>query len=163
MTTQSRLIELFCYDKETGIFTHRARRRNVPVAGVRAGTVRADGYVSIRVDGLGPFLGHRLAWLYCNGVWPSKFLDHINGNPSDNSLANLREASPSENSANSRRRKHNRSGFKGVYCENGKRWVAQIRFQNKRTRLGRFKTAEAAYAAYCAAAQSIQGDFSRIS
>ncbi len=161
MTTQSRLIELFCYDKETGIFTHRARRSGVPVAGARAGTVRADGYVSISVDGQGPFLSHRLAWLYCNGNWPSSFLDHIDGDPSNNRLANLREANCSENSANSRRRKHNKSGFKGVYCENGKRWVAQIRFQNKRTRLGRFKTAEAAHAAYCAAAQAIHGNFSR--
>ena len=55
-----------------------------------AGSVHSTGYVRIGVDG-GKYTAHCLAWLYTHGVWPSDQIDHINGNRSDNRIANLRE------------------------------------------------------------------------
>ena len=54
-----------------------------------------------------------------------KIIDHIDGNPSNNNLDNLREASHAENMRNSKIPTSNSSGFKGVYwCKTYKKWIS---------------------------------------
>ena len=43
------------------------------------------------------YLAHRLAWLYVTGSWPSQDIDHIDGDPTNNRFANLREVTHQEN------------------------------------------------------------------
>ena len=42
---------------------------------------------------------HRLHWVLCRGCLPTQ-IDHLNGNPKDNRIENLREVSYSENNMN---------------------------------------------------------------
>lgn len=111
------------------------------------GTTRFDGYVFIRVDGV-VYPAHRLAWLWMTGVWPQEEIDHANGNPSDNSWENLREATHGENQQNGQRvyRSNFRSGICGVYYKNRgkKRWEAILWKDKKAIYLGRFATKEEA-------------------
>ena len=87
-------------------------------------------------------------------------VDHINGNGLDNTRGNLRLATHAENMANSRKRLDNTSGFKGVHwVERKRKWCAQIRFGGKPKHLGLFTSKEAAYAAYCDAAEKYHGEF----
>jgi hypothetical protein len=90
------------------------------------------------------------------GVLPSKEIDHINGDPGDNRIANLRLATRRENMANARRHKNNRSGLKGAYynIHRGK-WYSSIRGQF----LGYVATKQEAHAAYCDAARERFGEF----
>lgn len=84
---------------------------------------------------------------------PEKYLsvDHINGNPSDNRVINLRICSHHQNTMNQLKRKTSVSKYKGVTpCKrsNGKLWIAQIAPNGKRMFLGRFSSEEEAAKAY---------------
>lgn len=160
MVTHRRLLEVLHYDPNTGKFTWRISSITKK-AGEEAGGFRSDGYMRIAIDG-DRYYAHRLAWFYMNGAWPAGEIDHINGDPSDNSLANLREAARTENSWNAAKRKSNSSGFKGVsFCPRDHRWIAKIRTGQTRKFLGRFDTPEDAAEAYRVAAEKYHGEFAR--
>lgn len=79
-------------------------------------------------------------------------VDHINGNSLDNRKSNLRICTQSENVKNQRLNKYNTSEFAGVSYDKARlRWTAEIRNDNKRTHLKRWKRkSEAVYARYVA-------------
>lgn len=158
--THARLIEALDYEPGTGLFRHRETKTCV-VAGQIAGST-AVGYVRIYIDGK-PYKAHRLAWLYIHGQWPGKFIDHINGDKSDNRASNLREADRAQNGANIALKSHNTSGLKGVswYAPNGK-WKAQIQVRGQKIFLGYHETKEAAHEAFCAAASQHFGEYARV-
>lgn len=173
--TQSELKEILYYDPETGGFWWRERPTssfeterkirnwwNARFAGAVAGSLHQDGYYRLKINGRS-FLSHRVAWLYVYGSMPKNdlMIDHINGDPSDNRISNLRPASAAENAANQVRRINNTSGYKGVVRLRGK-WVAQITANGQGRHIGVFATKEEAYAAYCAAAQQLHGEFARL-
>jgi hypothetical protein len=152
--TADRLRELVDYNKDTGVFTWRLSRKRARL-GAKAGYTRGDGYVFIRIDKR-LYRAHRLAWLWVYGEFPAIEVDHINRNPSDNSLANLREVNSSQNKQNTSIRRDNRSGYKGVYrhSQTG-RWVAQIAINGAAKHLGCFASPEDASAAYNNAASNL--------
>lgn len=147
MLTQERLKQLLSYDPETGIFYWEAKTSNRIHVGNRAGNVNDTGYRRIRIDGA-VYLEHRLAWLYLFGEWPEPFIDHINGDPADNRIINLRVATRAINQQNFRRaRKDSGTGVQGVYAS-GKRFSSRIKTEGKFKYLGMFDTKELAHQAY---------------
>lgn len=160
MITHQRLKDLLNYDPETGEFTWLASRTGTARAGTIAGRVN-HGYRRISIDGT-KYLAHRLAWLHVHGAWPAGDIDHIDMNRSNNRIANLREATTSQNKGNSRAYSNNTSGVKGVcWNKNGRFWQAQIRFQGKKLHLGCFGDINDAAAAYEKAAAELFGEFGR--
>lgn len=157
--TQDRLRQLMSYDHETGNFL-RLNSRGGESSKTIAGAIRPDGYRIIGID-YSQYLAHRLVWLYVYGHFPDFQVDHINHNKDDNRLINLRAATISENLANCRLRKDNTSGFKGVSLNKSGTWTAQISIRGKQTRIGSFKTKEAAHAAYLERAELEFGKFAR--
>lgn len=147
LITQERLKSLLTYDPDTGEFRWRVNRTGGVRAGDRAGSFDTERYLIMRVDGR-YYRGHRLVWLYVHGQWPAYHIDHINGNPSDNRLVNLRDATPAQNGMNRRKDSRNKSGRTGVtWCVKSKKWRADIGQNGRILRLGRFDTLEAAVAA----------------
>jgi hypothetical protein len=154
--TQEYLKEILHYDSETGWFTRiRKTNRNQPI-GQRAGTM-CRGYRHIKINNK-VYGEHRLAWLYVKGSLSENEIDHINMVRDDNRWCNLREATHSQNQANSIY--VNKSGFKGA-CMVGNKWRADIRKNGQRYYLGLFDSAELAHARYCQAAQQFHGDYAR--
>lgn len=148
--TADRARKLLSYDSESGVFRWRDQRGPCG-AGQVAGTTRRDGYAMVCLDWR-KYYAHRVAWLITHGNWPAYQLDHINGNPSDNRLANLRECSNAENLQNLGVRKSNTSGAPGVvWCAERGKWAAQIRIDGRVRALGRFFTKEEAMAAHATA------------
>lgn len=149
--THKRLRELVTYDPETGLMRWRiARPRARP--GDLIGTKSPEGYLRVEINGR-CYRVHRLAWLYVYGDWPPHEIDHINGVRYDNRLANLRNASPSQNQANKGPTNRNTSGHKGVsWHSQTKKWNAYITIARKRKHLGLFRDKEQAVAAYRSAA-----------
>lgn len=135
--TQTRLKELFRYDKDSGVFTRLETKTYNAKKGDKAGYVNTIGYVAIRVDGK-LHLAHRLAWVYEHGYMP-KEVDHINHNRADNSISNLREVDRLSNNRNQSIKPSNTSGTTGVYWSKDRnKWVAQISVNDKIIGLGRF-------------------------
>ncbi len=145
--TAARLRELLHYEPETDTWTRLVNspgRRRAPNF---VGFFDPKGYRSIYVAGH-TYLAHRLVWLWCTGEWPTDMIDHIDGNPGNNHISNLRVATRAMNLQNQKRpRKDNTSGYLGVHLKKG-RFVARIGVHGKRIQLGSFTTAEQAYAAY---------------
>lgn len=142
-------------DPETGVLTWTYGMRHLSK---RAGTEEGDGYRYVMYRGR-KTLEHRIVWALFHGSWP-KTIDHKNMVRSDNRIANLREASMSQNNSNRGLPKHNTSGFKGVYFhKNSGKFIAKITVNHKTTQLGVFTDAKSAAAAYAEAAQKHHGEF----
>jgi hypothetical protein len=159
MITSEELRQLLDYCEATGEFRRKVptyRRNNV---GEIAGSVGKNGYVYIRVNGR-KYLAHRLAYLYVFGKFPNGLLDHRNRNPADNRIANIRDASLAENSANAKIRRDNSSGARGVTrTADGKRWRARGHVDNKEIHLGIFSRFDDAVQAYRSFAEKTFGEF----
>lgn len=158
--------EWLSYDAESGNFfwimkpygANRLKR-------TWAGTTRRLGYVFVKLPGYPQIGAHRLAWIYVHGAIPDGMeIDHIDGNPSNNAIRNLRLATSSQQKRNKRVQSNNRSGLKGAFyhsAHKGKKWRSQIKTENGLIFLGYFNTAEEAHAAYAKAAIKYFREFSR--
>ncbi len=126
------------YDPATGIFTWRTSNKQIK-RGSRAGSPTKDGYRAIRLKGH-LYFEHRLAHLWVNGYESEHFIDHKNGDRTDNRIENLREVSPRCNTQNTAKTKRATSSkYKGV-AKRGDKWMAYIEINGKRKYLGVFDT-----------------------
>ena len=153
-----RLRELFKYDQKTGQFIWKVRNGRRIRVGQIAGSLNADGYVRVRIDGIS-YQAHRLIWKHVTGEEPPTSLDHKDLDKCNNRITNLRPATHGLNGANRRLRKDNKTGFKGVSRLSRGCYQAYVRFDRKLIVLGYFLTPEEAHAAYCAAARDQYGEF----
>jgi HNH endonuclease/AP2 domain len=159
------LRQCFDVDFDTGQLRWRVRPRehflskrgwnvaNAQYAGKSAGSLTPKGYVivAISIHSKPQFIfAHRIVWALAHGKWPTE-IDHHDGNRSNNSLANLRDATRSENNHNLRIPKHNASGFLGVSRRNENKWRAQITANGRNYSLGSFPDRQSAANAYLAA------------
>jgi hypothetical protein len=143
--TAERLRELLDYDPETGVFIWKTQSGRQPAGSVAGWKQYSRIYIKVAGFQIG---AHRLAWLYVYGAMPTNQIDHINGDPSDNRIANLRDVTDRENKQNLRKPKAgNKSGYLGV-APNKKRWLAKITVNRQQICLGTYDTPEEAHLAY---------------
>jgi len=158
---QEYLQSVLNYDELTGLFTWKINSAKTKKNAV-AGGFTPNGYHRIRIN-TKRYLSHRLAWLYVYGYFPEKLIDHINGNPSDNRIKNLRLATNAENCCNAKLYKNNISGIKGVNWHNKKRkWRAYIKDNGKLKHLGMFDDFFEACCVACSYRNKLHKEFSRI-
>ncbi|WP_306127946.1 HNH endonuclease signature motif containing protein [Roseovarius sp. MMSF_3350] len=160
LPTPEELRQLLRYEPETGklFWLHRPKEMfpcegsyktwNSRFAGNEAFTASVDpGYRYGTING-GKFFAHRVAYAIYHGKWPENHTDHINGDPSDNRIANLRDVSQSGNMRNSRKQSNNSSGHTGVYWfARDKKWRALGYVSGRQIYLGLFDSIEDAIAA----------------
>jgi hypothetical protein len=159
--TQERLKKILRYEANTGEFFWVNPLSNRVKAGSKAGSL-SHGYLVIMVDKK-KYSAHRLAWLYVYGKFPDLFIDHIDCNPLNNLISNLREATQQQNLCNTRKFVTNTSGYKGVHFHKGSRkWRAVVSINNKPKHLGLFITPEDASSAYNAWCLENRGIFFRV-
>jgi hypothetical protein len=172
---------LLTYNEATGELTWKPRSDHMFSKGKRSANAKCmawnTSYANKNAGNLNPSLGywqicifgklyraHRVIWLMKTGRWPVGDIDHINLDKTDNSWANLREATRQQNSGNTKMRASNTSGFKGVSMCKWKRlnqYRAVIGCGHNFKHIGYFGTAEEAAEAYKLAAKDRYGDFAR--
>lgn len=153
-------LALISYDPLTGLFHPKIGRPGWRLD-QPMGHVESTGYRRIMIEGR-RYYAHRLAWFYVYGVWPILNIDHIDMAQDNNQIANLRQATNSQNQANITKSRANTSGLKGaVYNRFRGYWQSYIKVLGKNVFLGRFETKKEAHAAYCAGAAKYFGEFAR--
>lgn len=160
--TIEELRNYFDYCAETGILRWRHRESapdhiNSRDAGRVAGSPCGKGYINIGINGR-LYPAHRVAFAIYHGRWPRGVIDHINREKSDNRIGNIREATHSQNTCNSRVVSKNALGIKGVR-KVGNSYNARITVDRKLLDLGCYKDPMSAKAAYDLAAEKYHGEF----
>jgi len=128
------------------------------------GVLHSSGYLVFAIGFEGKYFSlrvHRVCWFLHTGEWPKKFLDHVDGDGTNNKIYNLREATYLENNQNMSISKRNTSGYKGVsWCKERQKWTARIKDGGGKYRyLGRFGCKTAAAIAYDKASLKYHGEF----
>lgn len=136
--TQEDVVKLFIY-RDGGLYWNIKKKR--VQFGARVGTLGKDGYRRLCYNGK-TYLEHRLIFLWHHGYIPA-LLDHIDGDPTNNRIENLRPCTYAENNRNSIH--PSSSGVKGVTWDATRnKWRCQIHVDSKNYNLGRYDTLEEA-------------------
>ena len=151
------LRECFDYDPEIGELLWKERplthftcvsqqsRFNKRYAGKTIRTKDSAGYYMVDVNKRS-YKAHRIIYAIMSGFCPPNMeVDHINGVRTDNRISNLRLVSSSMNSRNRKLRSDNKTGVNGVsFDKECGLFAANVRFNGKWKRLGRFRSIEEA-------------------
>ena len=107
-----------------------SKNRNI---GDKAGSIKKNGYCMVQINKKLDY-AHRFIYLIFYGYIP-KYIDHIDGNPSNNKIENLRESTQSQNLCNKRIQSNNKSGIKGIFWDSRrKEWTASCQINGKTIR-----------------------------
>jgi hypothetical protein len=127
--TQQDVKDLFFYDNGC-LKWKNDRARGKVKSGDIAGNLSSRGYWRISLNHK-EYPAHRLIFLMHHGYIPA-VIDHINGNPLDNKIENLREATDQTNQYNRKISKNNSSGCKNVsWNAKGNYWQIHIKANKK--------------------------------
>ena len=168
------LRQLLSYDPDSGVLTWlerpiqfcknnadrkrwNSRCANKPVKL----TPGRDGYLCFKLLDV-VYRSHRVAWALHHGEWPpiDMHIDHLNHDVTDNSIRNMRLATPLQNRFNQRKVRGKTSCFKGVFWDARRsKWCSKIKKNGRHILIGCFDNELIAYEAYCRVAREYHGDF----
>jgi hypothetical protein len=108
------------------------------------GWKNSSGYLQTEVFGKA-YMVHQIIWILHHGPIPEGLMiDHIDRNPLNNRIENLRLATTSENKINTKVPKNNTTGYKGVLATPSGKYQARLGYKGKKLYLGLFETREEA-------------------
>ena len=167
------LRQCFDYDTVTGVLTWRVRPRehfkggagwhnfNNQFANQPAGSKGDGGYMEVKINSSGYPIA-RIIWAMHTGQSEFSHVDHIDGNPTNNQILNLRLASFAENARNRTHKSNNSSGVRGVTWHTpSRKWWARITLNDKTHSLGLYRTIDEAAVVVYEAKQRMFGEFAR--
>lgn len=132
MLTREYLRKHFIYTPETGLFQRLVDGYSPTKPDP------SNGYFRIRVEGKLYYV-HRLIWMYQTGAFPEGEIEHEDRDRTNNKWNNISDVPKSINALNKSKLINNTSGVTGVYWESRtNKWRAEVQYQGKKYRLGRF-------------------------
>ncbi len=120
------IIELFhkYFDYKDGCLYWKVKNTTWINIGDKVGWT-SHGYLKAKV-GNKTYYQHRIIYAMHHGYLP-KYIDHIDGNRSNNKIENLRDSSKSQNGMNRSKQKNNTTGKKNVYKDNrSNKWFVKV-------------------------------------
>jgi hypothetical protein len=148
------------FDYSDGVLYWKIKTERCVKIGQPAGTLdKRTGYHRVRVDCKFQ-KAHRIIFLYHHGYLPD-FVDHIDGNKTNNKIENLRGATLSQNCMNQKISTRNTSGTKGVmWHKRDKKWFVQLRVNSKCHSFGYYEDKELAELVAIEATNKLHKEFS---
>jgi len=160
--SKAELHQLFEYDP-SGVLRWKVKPcKSKKQVGDIAGNLMPNGYWHVGINRRQYYL-HRLMWSFFYDEWP-KVVDHIDGNPLNNRIENLRNVCQARNAWNAKGHKDSKLGIKGVYTNPKNKNFPFRAFLSKHGKVVYyevFKTIEEAATAVQAARAEIYGEFAR--
>lgn len=118
----------------------------------------SDGYLRSHIN-YKVYYNHRLIFLFHHGYMP-KYIDHIDGNPANNKIENLRDVTNGQNQQNRKVNENNKSGYKNVHWSNSmKKWCVQITVNEEVKTVGFYECVDAAGSAAQDARNKLHGEY----
>lgn len=147
--------------RDNGTLVWRVSRQGGKAqAGQVAGYSRPDGYALVGVCGK-RWLVHRVVYAMWHGKMP-EVIDHIDGDPSNNRIENLREATNSKNQHNRKIDPRNKLGVKNVqWHARDKIYAVRMKINGRVRSIGYDKDLEFAELLATMAREKYFGDFAR--
>jgi len=155
------LHELFEYKDGEIYWKKRPSPRAVQAKiGYKAGTICNNLYKQVSINKEYYYI-HRIIFAMFYGYFPNS-IDHIDGNPSNNKIENLREVTQTQNNYNAAIRSDNTSGYRNVYWDKrSNKWMVMVKVERKNKHIGYFKDIELANDAAILARKKYYGEFAR--
>ncbi len=127
-------------------------------AGAPAMNHNGKVYWHIQINGRKVKRAH-IVFCLTHGRWPQSQIDHINGDSLDDRPSNIREATPTQNAWNHKKRAKKSELPMGVRVALSGRYVARIGVNKRSLTLGTFDTVTEAQSAYIQARSTYFGEF----
>lgn len=125
--TKELLNSIFTY-KDGAIFWKESRKGTQ--AGDPAGGINGNGYFATQINGK-RYKNHVIIYIMHYGNTKYE-IDHIDKNPLNNNIENLREATKSQNQWNKSKSSNNSSGFKNVWLDKKvNKWAVSVQKYGK--------------------------------
>ncbi len=157
MLGKDALCELFEY--RDGQLYWAVDRRRIK-AGTLAGSTNSTGRRQISINGK-LYKAHRVIYAMHHDAVP-EFIDHIDGDPLNNRIENLRPATRTENMFNVGAKANNKTGEKGVAWDKTRQyWVAYCYVKGKKIYAGCHHKFESAVDAVRELRARLHGSFAR--
>ena len=140
--THQQVRELFDYHPD-GYLVWKIKPAIRTSIGDKAGSLNSQGYIQISYKAK-KHKAHRLILMW-HGIELGAEVYHIDGNKQNNKIENLRSVTKNQNQWNSKTRKDNRSGIKGVrWHKRDCKWTVTLRVNNKAHHFGYYDDLELA-------------------
>jgi len=137
------LRNLFRYNSKTGIL-HWKKTGGKHKSGDKVGSI-SNGRLRVCIL-YEDYLVHRIIWAMHFGEFPVNVIDHIDGNPLNNRIDEIRDVNVKTNNEDrGKPEKHNSAGFHGVKLHGCGRFGAFITSNSKKKYLGYFDTPQEAH------------------
>ena len=133
--------------------SNKGRIRNTKTRRILKTTLSNSGYERLK----GKYIHRLVAKEWCPNPENKTCVDHIDGNPLNNHISNLRWATVAENTRNVSKNRNSTSKYKGV-SKSGDKWLVHIRNQH----VGIFKDEKEAAIAYNNHAKERFGVFAKL-
>ena len=131
------------FEYKDGVLYRKISTCNRVKKGDKVGCPNDQGYLLTNINGR-HYRVHRIIFFMFTGRQPN-YIDHIDGDPSNNKIENLQEVTQTENMLKARKQSNNTSGTIGVsFDRHSGKWRPYITIDKKCIRLKRCNTLEEA-------------------
>jgi hypothetical protein len=145
------------FEIKDGCLYNKVQRNSRVKIGELSGSYN-NKYATVTLHGI-PWQVSRILFYMVHGYMPIH-VDHIDGNPHNNHIDNLRGATARQNQANHKMSKANTSDVKGVsWASAQQKWYACIRHNGKNKNLGYFEDLDDAKELIELTREMVHGEF----